>query len=158
CMLVRVILSLAAAGVGAILPGTIRADAPRLAKATGAAAFFVVVFFVYTCKADSPIPPVDPTPTPIANPQPTPTFHDEDQNGNKYVTSWSMDPACKNPIPNPAVQRCIFTHTQQSFAGDNTPYDHWRLEYDVPGPVVSVQCDPTGTNEFNQVKGDNQGE
>jgi hypothetical protein len=84
-------------------------------------------------------------------------FHDADREGNKYVVNWDSDPNCSNfdHAPN---HRCNFTHTQMKFAGDNTPYDHWDLKFEAPGPVASVVCQPTGSNEFNQVKGDTKGE
>ncbi len=86
-----------------------------------------------------------------------PTFHDTDRDGNKYVVNWDSDPNCSG-FDHAASHRCNFTHTQMSFAGDNTPYDHWDLKFEAPGPVTSVICQTTGSNEFNQVKGDNKGE
>ena len=94
--------------------------------------------------AESPAPPV-------------PTFHDMDREGNKYVVNWDSDPNCSN-FDHATSHRCNFTHTQMKFAGDNTPYDHWDLKFEAPGPITSVTCQPTGSNEFNQVKGDTRGE
>jgi hypothetical protein len=88
---------------------------------------------------------------------PQPTFHDTDPDGNKYVVSWDSDPNCSN-FDHAPTHRCNFTRTQMSFPGDNTPYDHWDLKFETPGPVTSVACQPTGGNEFNQVKGDTRGE
>jgi hypothetical protein len=88
---------------------------------------------------------------------PAPTFHDADQAGNKNVINWDPDPNCSH-FDNAPNHRCNFTHTQTTFAGDNTPYDHWELKLEAPGPVTSVLCQPTGGNEFNQVKGDTKGE
>jgi hypothetical protein len=158
CIVVKVVLSLAAAGIGAIVPGTISARAGGFAKAGGAAAFFLIVFFKYDCPKNEPHPRevAAPAPAPVVT-QPAPTFHDADQNGNRYVISWDTDPNCSG-FDHAATHRCNFTHTQTSFAGDNTPYDHWELKLQTPGPVTSVLCQPTGSNEFNQVKGDPNGE
>jgi type II secretory pathway component PulM len=49
CIVVKVILGLAAAGVGAILPGKIFVKFAGIANATGAAAFFFLVFWKYDC-------------------------------------------------------------------------------------------------------------
>jgi hypothetical protein len=56
CKVVKVVLSLAAAGIGAIIPGTISAKAGGFAKAGGAAAFFLIVFFRYDCPTNEPHP------------------------------------------------------------------------------------------------------
>jgi len=156
CTVVRVVLSLAAAGIGAIIPGTISARVAGFAKAGGAAAFFLIVFFKYDCPKIEVHPAETSPPAPVVT-QPAPMFHDTDQSGNKYVVSWDPDPNCSgfDHAPN---HQCNFTHTQQSFAGDNTPYDHWELKLEAPGPVTSVTCQPRGSNEFNQVKGDTTGE
>lgn len=94
---------------------------------------------------------------PESQTSPVPTFHDTAPDGSKYVVNWDSDPNCSN-FDHAANHRCNFTHTQMSFAGDNTPYDHWDLKFKAPGPVTSVVCQTTGSNEFNQVKGDTKGE
>jgi MFS family permease len=45
-LVIRVVLALAAAGVAAILPGTISTEYPDWARAGGALAVFLIVFFV----------------------------------------------------------------------------------------------------------------
>src|SRR4029077_524775 len=70
CYLVRIVLALAAAGIGAIIPGTISANAPGVAKAGGAAAFFVIVLAVYSCPADPR--PVQPEKSSAPNPELSP--------------------------------------------------------------------------------------
>lgn len=82
-------------------------------------------------------------------------WHTEDRNGNQYIINWEIDPACRGA--HDAQHPCNFTHTQRSFAGDNTPYDHWDIGVEAPGPVTQVECQTTGPNEFNEVKGDTRG-
>ncbi len=96
--------------------------------------------------------PLESTPVP-----PPPTLHTEDREGNQYVITWEVDPACQHFQPD-SNHRCTFTHTQTSFAGDNTRYDHWDISLKAPGPVSEVSCQATGSNEFNEVKGDTRGE
>jgi hypothetical protein len=88
---------------------------------------------------------------------PSAALHTEDKDGNKYVVNWQMDPACHNFVAD-ATHRCKFTHTQMSFAGDNTPYDHWDLSVQAPGAVYAVECQTVASNEFNEIKGDTRGE
>jgi hypothetical protein len=111
--------------------------------------------------ADAPPPTDKPgdSPGPKTDEEPKkPEWHTEDENGNKYVVVWRMDPACHRADPNDTKHLCNFTHTQMSFAGDNTPYDHWNIKVEPPGPVVDVLCETTGTNEFNEVKGVTKGD
>jgi hypothetical protein len=71
CIVVKVVLSLAAAGIGAIIPGTISANAGGFAKAGGAAAFFRIVFFRYDYPKNEPHPNDVHLPTPTTA-QPAP--------------------------------------------------------------------------------------
>jgi hypothetical protein len=86
-----------------------------------------------------------------------PTWHTEDEKGIPYSLTWSVDPACRQAQKIDAQHGCHFVHTQQSFAGDNTPYDQWNLSLEAPGPVYDVTCQPTGSNEFNEIKGNPKG-
>lgn len=80
-------------------------------------------------------------------------WHDEGPDGNKYEMAWSMDPACHNPIPDPATHHCYFTQTQMSMAGDNTPFDHWDLSIDLPGPVTKVFAIPQEAMNSKTLRG-----
>jgi hypothetical protein len=166
CVLVKVILALAAAGIGAIVPGTISTNAPGIAKAGGAAAFFVIVLALFNCPSTSPNPANtgqasggSPAPTP-KEPQPPKKqeWHTEDESGSQYKVVWRIDPACHETDRQDAKHICQFAHTQTSFAGDNTPYDQWNISLEAPGPVYDVECEPLGSNEFNEVKGVTKGE
>src|ERR1035438_9453935 len=92
-----------------------------------------------------------PTKTPLS------TWHTEDEKGIAYSLSWLIDPACRDVGSQDDKHRCHFVRTQTSFAGDNTPYDQWNLSLEAPGPVYDVTCVPTGSNEFNEVKGNTKG-
>lgn len=67
-----------------------------------------------------------------------------------------MYPTCRG-FTDDGQHRCSFTRTQTSFAGDNTPFDHWDMSVKAPGAVSNVVCQTTGSNEFNEVKGDTKG-
>lgn len=86
------------------------------------------------------------------------TWHTDDEKGIPYSLTWSIDPACQQTQKIDAAHGCHFVRTQQSFAGDNTPYDQWNLSLEAPGPVYDVTCAPTGSNEFNEVKGNTKGQ
>ncbi|MGC1477178.1 MAG: hypothetical protein WA804_15125 [Terriglobales bacterium] len=63
------------------------------------------------------------------------------------------DPGAGNPRPNckdsaPAQRWCEFKRTQLHVGGDNTPYDQWNLIVQAAGPVKTVTCTITGTNQF----------
>jgi class 3 adenylate cyclase len=81
----------------------------------------------------------------------------QDENGNQYKIAWRVDPACRESERQDAKHLCEFVRTQRFFAGDNRPYDRWNISLEAPGPVYDVQCEPTGTNEFNEVKGNTKG-
>jgi len=85
------------------------------------------------------------------------TWHTEDEKGIPYSLTWSIDPACRQTQKIDATHGCHFVRTQQSFAGDNTPYDQWNLSLGAPGPTYDVTCEPTGSNEFNEIKGNTKG-
>lgn len=84
-------------------------------------------------------------------------WHTENEKGIPYSLTWSIDPACRQTQKIDATHGCHFIRTQQSFAGDNTPYDQWNLSLEAPGPVYDVTCEPTGSNEFNEIKGNAKG-
>jgi hypothetical protein len=85
-------------------------------------------------------------------------WHDTDPQGRPYTIVWLADPACLKKQYFDETHRCSFEHAQVSFPGDNTPYDRWNLSLEAPGPVYDVQCQPTGSNEFNEIKGDTKGQ
>jgi class 3 adenylate cyclase len=82
----------------------------------------------------------------------------EDENGNQYKIVWRVDPACRESERQDAKHLCEFVRTQRFFPGDNTPYDRWNISLEAPGPVYDAHCEPTGTNEFNEVKGNTKGD
>jgi hypothetical protein len=109
----------------------------------------------------APSPVVNPEPEP-PHPEPAPpvvpekTLHTEDEEGHPYVVSWQMAPNCQGFVPDDS-HKCNFTKTQMTIGGDNTPFDHWDLSVKAPGAVYDVLCQTTGSNEFNEVKGDQTG-
>jgi hypothetical protein len=56
----RVVLALAAGGVGAVIPGLIRVQAPQYIRAGGALALFVIVFWFNPPKIVASAPVSDP--------------------------------------------------------------------------------------------------
>jgi hypothetical protein len=62
--------------------------------------------------------------------------------------SWTIDPACKNYSPTP--QRwCNFLRTQIRLGASQDAFDQWNVIAEAPGPVTSVTCKTTGSNEFH---------
>jgi len=60
--------------------------------------------------------------------------------------TWNPRPNCKDSAP--AQRWCEFKRTQLHVGEDHTPYDQWNLIVEAPGPVKSVTCQITGTNQF----------
>jgi hypothetical protein len=166
CSLVRIILALAAAGIGAIIPGTISTNAPGIAKAGGAAAFFVLVLIFFDCPT-SPIASGNDNTLPIVNPverpkEPELPWHTEDKDGVPYKIVWRMDPACKNTARLDGTHHCDFSRPHVHIGASNDPFDHWNISVDAPGPVHDVQCkkgdhqlyqDKTDTNTIGEIEG-----
>lgn len=166
CSLVRIILGLAAAGIGAIVPGTISTNAPGIVKAGGAAAFFVVVLIFFDCPT-SPVASVNDSTAPMVKPveppkEPELQWHTEDKEGMPYKIVWQIDPACKKTASLDGTHHCDFSRPQVHIGGSIDPFDHWNISVDAPGPVYDVQCkkgdhqlyqDKTDTNTKGEIEG-----
>jgi hypothetical protein len=87
------------------------------------------------------------TPVPPRKPQ----YMTEDEAGIAYHIEWAPNGNCDNVVPdNPKFpHRCTFIPTQYHYPGNNTPFDHWDIEIDAPGPVYEVWCTP-GLDEHNE--------
>jgi hypothetical protein len=145
---VRVLLALIGAAFGAMVFLRSRA----LLQASAALALFLVVFLGYRYQPPTISQPPDLVKSPVSS-----DWHDTDPQGQSYTIVWEADPACLH-VGSDATHRCSFEHAQVSFPGDNTPYDRWNLLLEAPGPVYDVLCEPLGTHEFNEVKGDARGQ
>jgi len=146
----RVLLALIGAAFGAMIFLRSRA----LLQASAALGLFLLVFLGY--RYQPPTIPEPPDVVVVKSPVSS-DWHDTDQNGNLYTIVWEADPACLH-VGSDATHFCRLEHAQVSFPGDNTPYDRWNLSLEAPGPVYEVRCEPLGTNEFNEVKGDARGQ
>jgi hypothetical protein len=154
CMIVRVVLSLAAAGIGGLIPGLLQLHIRGL-KAVGAVGFFVLVFFNYKCERA-----LAPVPGPVGNgtdasresapPPSTKVLHDTDVNGKPYQIQWHIDPTCKKYIEDPARQ-CDFKPIQVHLPGNKDAFDQWNLVFFAPGPIDYLDCNPTGRWEHKVV-------
>ena len=66
--------------------------------------------------------------------------------------TWQVGPNCSGVVST-SQHICDFIRTQVFFPGDGTAYDQWNLIVVEAGPVVSVSCQTTGSNEFHYKQG-----
>lgn len=93
----RIVLSLATAGVAAMIPGFVQVDIPGIARAGGALAVFVVVFFYNPAAlvSNRDTGGIEPLPPPIVNSQPSTPSNNEGISVAQLLEGHSKDEASR---------------------------------------------------------------
>jgi hypothetical protein len=93
--------------------------------------------------------------SPVRPARPARKAYAENENGDKYVVSWSADANCTNAQKQLAAHPemasshlCDFTHTQTKIGESRDLFDHWHVAIQAPGDVYEVVCQKGGWQLF----------